>query len=333
MMKTAALTLVFFCQALVGGVAGAAPGKHPAMLTNVKEMVDCKVAGQETWKRAGLMALLAPGDLLRTGSGSAATVVFFADGHMEKVPAGVTVRVQQAQLQPLGGGLKRLSVPASGRTPAGAANAILVLKGGGTFKAVGPSAAGRYGAVGMRHTGDPQLLSPLPQKTRSDRPEFAWTPVEGADLYEVCAEDQHGKVLLKRQTTGTRLPYPPELPALARNAGCRWSVEARAGAHVLARNNGEFHVLAARSVAALARQEVAVRQQLVPGDTTAPILLARLHMDFGLCGEAIEQLERAVAINPEDPGLHEELAHLHSYVGNTLAAQKATERAAALRRN
>lgn len=330
-MRTACFALVFLCLNLVSRETCAASEKSRAMLTNIVGTVEWKGAEGTVWKRATLMALLGTGDVLRTGEASSATVVFFTDSHLERIPPKATVRVRAMQLQPLGD-MKRISVPSLEKVPPAGRTAILVQKGGPVFKAISQTAAGRYGAVGIRATGEPILLSPLRPKTRSNRPLFAWAAVEGADTYEVRLEDRQGKVLFQRETADAQLAYPEELPPLVRNAGYRWQVQAKAGGKALARNSTEFHVLAAQSVATLSQQEAAIKRSVPSGrDTTVHILLARLYMDYGLCAEAIQQLEEAVAINPSDPALHEELVPLYEYVGHGLAAQKAAERAAKLR--
>ena len=94
---------------------GGADSSRPAMLTSIRGSVEVIEKGASTWKKPGLMALLNTGDTLRTGQGAAATVVFFQDGHREKMCPQTVAEVHANALRPIGG--KRVVVPRGGRSP------------------------------------------------------------------------------------------------------------------------------------------------------------------------------------------------------------------------
>lgn len=304
----------------------AAGNSHPAMLTHREGPVEVKRAGQTKWAKATLMALLGPGDALRAGKDANAVVVFFHDGHREKLLPDTTATVRPTLLQPVGG--SRVHAPDNGK-PSRAAGGVVVFKGGQKLTALGQSAAGRYGAVGIRDLGYPTLLSPLAPKIRTDRPLFAWTAVAGADTYLLRVMEEDGELLFERQWPRTHLQFPPDVAAVKPQVRYIWSVEARAEGKTLARRQGEFVLLAPASIRQLEREEEAVRRlpPAAPGETTGPILLARLYARYGLTNEAIGALESAVALNPNDAGIHEELGHLYQYAGRSIDARRHLARA------
>lgn len=305
---------------------------RPAMLTSIAGGVEVKAKGSAAWKKAGLMALLNAGDTLRTGKGSAATVVFFSDGHREKMRPETVASVQTTGLQLAGGG-KRVVVPRGGKEPSLPSKAVIVLQGGSKLQVSGVALAGRAGAVGIRELTDLCLLSPLGQKIRSGKPSFAWTTVAGADAYRLVVKSDAGKTVLERRLTETRLAYPKGVPALEPRILYTWSVEALAGDQPLAKREARFGVLAPSSTAGLRQEEIPLKRiaDADARDTTGPILLSRLYLQYGLAGDAIQQLERATALAPDEPSVHEELGTLYRSVGWEAAAQRQLQRAQELR--
>lgn len=310
---------------------GGADSSRPAMLTSIRGSVEVIEKGASTWKKPGLMALLNTGDTLRTGQGAAATVVFFQDGHREKMCPQTVAEVHANALRPIGG--KRVVVPRGGKEPALPTKAVIALQGGAKLRLGGAGLAGRPGAVGVRGLTELCLLSPLGSKLRSGRPTFAWTTVAGADAYRIVVKEPSGTVALERRLTQARLPYPSDLPALRPGVLYSWSVEALAGDQPVAQAGSRFGVLAPESLARLRQEETALRSvaEAEIGDTTGPILLSRLYQEYGLAGDAIQQLERAISLAPEEPSLHEELGELCRVVGWETAAQRHLQRAGELR--
>lgn len=331
-MKRAMRVLWAGCLVLGQAAVLSADTSRPAMLTSIGGTVEVKEKGAAAWKKAGLMALLNAGDALRTGKGSAATVVFFKDGHREKLRAETMASVQAAGLQVSGGG-KRIVVPRGGKEPQVPAKAVIVLQGGTKLQVSGVANAGRAGAVGIRELTDLCLLSPLGAKIRSGKPSFAWTTVAGADAYRLVVKTDSGKTVLERRLTETRLSYPKGTPALEPRILYSWSVEALAGEQSLAKREARLGVLAPSSAARLQQEERPLKQisDADARDTTGPILLSRLYLQYGLSSDAIQQLERATALVPDEPSLHEELGYLYRAVGWEAAAQRQLQRAEELR--
>ncbi len=307
---------------------------RPAMLTSAQGSVEVKPAGGSAWQRASLMMLLQVGDTLRTGKSSGAVVVFFGSGHRERLLPETTAAVQAAGMRP-GAGAKRVPERAGAAPPARAC--VVFGKAARKVAVSGTSAAGRYGAVGLRVIPpagpDLALLAPLKPKSRSVKPAFLWAAVEGADFYQVRIADAEGKALLDRRLAQPCLPFPKEMAPLRRGALYTWSVAAMAGDQELVRRSISFRVLAARSLARLENEEARLRRLSDgPRDTTAPVLLSRLYMEYGLCDEAIDQLEHAAVLSPNEPTLHEELGHLYRYVAREAAAARQFARAEELRK-
>lgn len=310
------LGALLWCLGIVAAPLGPAAPADVAMLTSLQGTVAVRRAGQSGWRAASLMALLNPGDAIRTGARSAATLIFFADGHREKLLAGTSGTVMPTALRPLRGS-RRVPITAGQREPSGSGR-ILVFPGSQPLTAGYVSAAGRPGAVALR--ADLALLSPTGHRVRPGRPDLRWTDRDGADAYRLRIfrqGEEPPQEVVSLETNVAGAPYPQSAPALQAGATYRWELEALSQGIVVARASGELTVLDAEADQALRREEAHLLEmaRTLPEETTAPVLLAALYTQHGLYGEAIEQYRRVLAQRPRDRGVHFELGWLCRHVG------------------
>ncbi len=298
------------------GAAQAASGAAPAMLTNAQGTVEVRRAGQARGQAASLMALLRAGDQVRTGSAATASLVFFADGHREQLLAASAGTVTASTLKPLPGS-RRVTVASGGRAPTGSGR-ILVFRGGPKLAAGYSSAAGRAGAIALR--AEVTLLSPLGPTIRERRPALRWSGRDDADLYRVrlfARGQEPPREVFALETPQTQAAYPEGAPDLEPGTEYAWEIEPCSQGIPLPKSSGTFRLLDARSCQQLERDEAPLRAlaRTAPRDATAPLLLASLCTKHDLLGEAIAHYRRALALRPDDPGIHFELGWLCRHVG------------------
>jgi hypothetical protein len=305
--------------ALLAGAAGERPAV--AMVLKVQGQ-PTRTRNQGTPQRLWVMDRLHAGDrLVVPPAGS--LLLFFDDGHKERVLPGRTVTVTVRGCDP-GDAVERLKDPRLPRRAlAGLRDELHAGRMGGASLRGGPGKASL------------PVLTPLPGSVvLTGRPDLSWPAVPGAEGYAVqLATGPAGpeEVRLWRvETKENHLPFPEKQPAL-KEFEHRWAVTARL-------KGGEDKQVVDPGVATFTvalpseRKLLAALKPLAQSSDVADLLLAASTYESRKAyGEALRLYERLAGLLPREPCLQEALANYYERAGRHDAAQKARERARALR--
>jgi hypothetical protein len=297
-----------------------AAAERPAVATVLKTG-DGPTKGKS--QRLNLADRLPAGERLAVPPGGHLLLLFDKDGHKEQVLPG-----------------RRVTVTAEGCEPADAVERVKEIR------LPPPLLRGLREGLRWGHTGGAHLrngpgkaplpmLTPVPGATvLTDRPTLTWPDVPGSEGYAVqllTGPDGPEQIRLWRvETKDNRLPFPEKQPALKEFVH-RWAVTARLKGGV-EKQVVDPHV--ARFTVALPSQRklLASTKPLEQGDDPADLLLAALTYEaYNAHGEALRLYERLAALLPREPNLQEALGNYYERAGRHDAAQKARERARALR--
>lgn len=137
------------------------------------------------------------------------------------------------------------------------------------------------------------LASPLGTGIASDRPQFEWRPLAGADRYVVTVFDERANEVTRSQPT-SELTWTPAQP-LARDRTYIWQVTATHGAETIVAPAApappaRFHVIDGKTAGMLRRLEA--------DRPTSHLLLGVLNAQAGVIDAAVEHLERVPETDP-----------------------------------
>jgi hypothetical protein len=290
------------------------PPPAVAMVLTTKGDITLEQEGAKP-RRLGAGEMLRPGDRLSAGSAAEALLLFWEEERQER-------------LMPKA----RAIVGAKGCTPADAVERVegkklpaAQLDG---LRHLAPS--GRRAGSDLRRDRlptAPQRVMPLYDATvLTNRPTFAWQPVEKADRYRVELWSGNGQRRIWRTTTtDARLDYPPKEAALKPGVEYSWRVRAQKGEDedLGAVVDGKFSTATNPEA-----QELAALKPLVAGGEEADLLLAAVaYEDHGVYGEALAVYEQLVAKRPEEANYQVALANYYERAGRTKEAEAAREKA------
>ena len=164
--------------------------------------------------------LLRPGDGVSAGQGGNVTVVFVADGHLEKLTEGASITVAETGGADAKGKVERLPTSLSEPNLQAFRDKIRGGRiGGGVFRAdeaPRPAVAPVDGTV-----------------VATAQPAFRWPPAPGAASYRLellsGAATTAEKVLWSRTTKNPELSFPDDATPLTRGLRYRWRVSAVGG--------------------------------------------------------------------------------------------------------
>jgi hypothetical protein len=169
----------------------------------------------------------------------------------------------------------------------------------------GPDVGRRSAAVRIRAAGQPLRLSPQNDDvTVHDHTVLRVQPEDGRRI-RVEVEDEKGSVLFVQQTTARRIEVPPGILEPGRRYW--WSVRTLDAFGPSAHAAADFTTLGPEDRA----RRQALRGHLEPTDDPLTLaFLAEIDHRLGLVEEALEDLERAVALCPPDLPLRARLEEL-----------------------
>jgi hypothetical protein len=267
-------------------------------------------------------AVLRPGDHLRAEAGGEAVVVFFKDGHRERLKPG-----------------REATVGGKGCTPAGAVERVsaarLSAPAQESLRTLAPSAGAALS--GPRDAGDPASARP-PRVTPlfgaavlTGRPELSWPMVEKAEGYRVellsGVERRPDRPLWQATTKEMRLTYPAKEKPLECGRVYRWQVRPLSGGVPGEPSlRSRFQVLTEEEAA-----ELAGLKPLVDSKSADDWLLAAvLYEAHGVSDEVLRLCERLEKARPGQPAFPRILATYYERAGRPDLAEAARERAAKL---
>jgi hypothetical protein len=266
-------------------VAGSAAGSV-AVVTRVEGSCQVRVA-TSTPRVLALFDWLDRGAVITPDKGAKVTLALL-DGRRFEVTGEVTL--QEDGLRGSEGSVRALeAVPALPRVVALA----------------GPDVGRRSAAVRIRAAGQPLRLSPQNDDvTVHDHTVLRVQPEDGRRI-RVEVEDEKGSVLFVQQTTARRIEVPPGILEPGRRYW--WSVRTLDAFGPSAHAAADFTTLGPEDRA----RRQALRGHLEPTDDPLTLaFLAEIDHRLGLVEEALEDLERAVALCPPDLPLRARLEEL-----------------------
>ena len=288
----------------------ASAGDPVAILTEIKPgqgEVRVKLAAEAGWKAPLPLLSLRAGDQLRA-TGNATAVLLLIGG-----PGTVTVSVAnspytaQAPAAPSAGG--------SGRTPGLVANLGRIL--------AGKKKELTYVPLAVRSVKQPPLLlSPREGKLLMS-PVLEWA---GSDRlrYTIRVLGPQGMVWEQGNLPRGPLPYPPAAPRLLPGVAYRWELEARD----FAPQRGQFTILRPQEIAKVRESLDALAPSALSGypKNTVTLMRAGFLFEQELYAEARNELQVAIAADPDEPSLHLMLGHVYERTGlKALAAEEFDE--------
>jgi hypothetical protein len=155
---------------------------------------------------------------------------------------------------------------------------------------------GPPGAVRLRGT-DIGGLRPYHTVVASAPVTFSFQAVRDASRYAVEIEDDHGRVVLRREVDTAELTVPAG--TLAPGAAYHWTVQTLDKVGTVARGASRFTTLSEEE----GRRRDALRQALASQGTADEALLAEVDRRLGLYPEALRGFRAALAQHPGDPAI------------------------------
>jgi hypothetical protein len=271
-------------------------------------------------RRLGAMDLLRPGDQIRAAAKAEAVMVFFADGHRERLKPKAEATVGE-----------------KGCTPAGAVETQKAVKlPPAHLRSLRELARSGRAAVGVPRgdaPDDPQVVIPMfGAVVLTDHPALSWPPAAKAKDYEVQLlsgpEGKSQRVIWKATTKETRLCYPEKREVLGHAKLYRWRVIARMGEdkeETVVKS--KFHVATKGECAKLASLKPLIESK----DSTDLLLAAATYEAHGVHDEVLALYQRVAKLVPEEPNFQVALANYYERAGRKELAREARERAQALR--
>lgn len=254
-------------------------------------------------RRASFGFTLERGDRVVVAPGASATV-YLSDGNVIELAERSTVTI---------GG----RVAPSSKVGPGAGLSGGVYSQVSRFVTGGSRQSGLVAMSAMRGGEErtPFLDGPRQTDLLTDRPTFAWRPVEGASRYRVSVSGDQGEVW-RREVVANGLEYPADVPALARDADYLWKVEAIGARGPFRDESSVFHVLSEGAASSVRVDLSHIAESAGGANSPATHYLAgsylsgrRLYLD---ASAHFEQLGR---ISPDSPAPHEALGNVYRAIG------------------
>jgi hypothetical protein len=252
--------------------------------------------------------LLRAGDSLRAAAEGEARIVFFHDGHRERLKPGA-----------------RATVGATGCTPAEAVEPLPGKKpSAANLESLRGLARSERAAVRVAYMR--MLKSPLEgSRVVTLTPRFSWMQAARGASYQVELRTGDGKTTLWKATTQQWiLLYPEQQKPLEYGRSYRWLVTTRlpaGGTKQVA--SGRFQVVTKAEA-----EQLALVRPLAKSDDLRHLLVAAATYDaYGAYDEAMSLFDRLAHSCPDEAHFQRVLAAYHERAGDKVAAQRARERA------
>lgn len=264
-----------------------------------------KPAGEAEWKVSMPLLSLRSGDQVRATRNATAVLMFTGGQGTLTVSAGNSPYTVQA---PPAGATR-------GKTPELVANLSRIL--------MGKRKELTYVPLAVRSVKQPPLLlSPRDGKLLGP-PVLEWA---GSDRsrYTVRLFGPQGLVWEQANLPRVPLPYPVSAPQLRPGMLYRWELETRDSPA----QQGQFTILPPVEIAPIRQTLTALDPAGLPGypKNTVTLMRAGFLFEQELYTEARNELQAAIAADPDEPSLHLMLGHVYERTGLTgLAAEEFDE--------
>jgi hypothetical protein len=293
--------------------ATAAEAEPAAMVLTCKGLVTLEHGGAPA-KKLAVMMMLRAGDRLRAADQGEVLLMFFADGHRERVRPGSQVTVASTGSNPAEVVSRVVGPALSAPNLAG-------------LRELGQSA--RTGGATLRSLPDTPPLQPLyGAAVLTDRPSFAWSaaPAESymVQLFTDAAEPRQRRAVWQVRTRTPRLSYPSAEKSLHPGQAYYWRV-------VPLYRDKQGEPLCESRLLVLPRARQLALACLEPlrtsGDGDDLAFVATVYEAFEVHDEALAVCERLLQARPRDAEVLLKLAGYYDFAGRTDEARQARSRA------
>lgn len=293
------------CLLVLGLLAGAGDDKAPAAMVLSASNASVIHPGETKLRSVSSMTLVLPGDQLQTKPTGEVLLVFFGDGHRERIKAETRVTVQTTGCTPATG----VDI-----VPGASMSAKQLV----SFRGLSPSA--RAGVLVFRAMIPTKTYRVQPIKwaaVPSTRPTLTWEPDPKSQKYQVQLfvyrfGEEKPEVLWQQDTSLPRLEYPSTEKPLVREETYRWKVvPVRDGKTAEPIVESHFSVLSADRLQALTDLE-----HLQKSDKAEDLfLIARLFESSHVFDQALPMFERLQKLLPDHVDVLRSLAYLYTQAG------------------
>lgn len=264
--------------------------------------------GPDKGRPVASMELLYAKDRLSAAPEGEARLVFFGDGHRERLKSAA-----------------RATVGAQGCTPAVAVDQLAGKKlSAANLESLRSLARSERAAVKVFYYR--MLRSPIDAaNVLTVTPRFSWLPAAQRASYQVELLSGDGKATLWKATTEEQiLFYPERRKPLEYGRSYCWRVTARlSGGGEKEVVRGRFQVLAKEEIDELAW----VKTLAESADPLQKLLAAATYDAHGVYDEALDLFDRLAHVYPNEAHFQRALAVYYERAGNQVMAQRARERA------
>jgi len=277
-----------------------------ALITEMRGEVLVKAARATEFKRATWGTQLYGGDVVRTSSNGAASILM-SNNSLIDLGSSSNITISEG----------RSALQSKSKTISGISSEPLTNLSGLTMRS---TAEGEVVALaGLRSIGaEPAIVqtTPVKSKIRSPRPTFSWQTNVPADKFKVELFDRKG-VVWTRETEGTNLEYPKAEKSLSRGQTYFWKIEALSPATSYEAGRVAFSIISDRNLAMVERLERNLRDSFADDLTGASFdfLAGTLYQQHGLLEESIAKFEAVAQRHPDSPTVYEVLGKLYRDVG------------------
>ena len=268
-----------------------------AIVYELKGKVSVLETNAKSWHKASLMKLLQAGDKVRVDKSSMAVIVFFSDGHGEKIssPGEVTIgektliaeqgkKLIIAQIPPD----KDLPLP---QTSNNMSDQIL----GVTYREV----------MMENETGTILTVNPS-MSIMTSTPSFKWVSVPESKEYQFKLIDENEQPVWQRTVVDNTLTYPPGEKPLELGKRYYWEVKAYMENKIIAMGFSSFDILTEKNIEEIRFLQKKFQNEVKkePSNKNLYVRMSVVYLENKLYDEALPLLRKLESMVPEDPTIH-----------------------------
>lgn len=297
-----------------------------AIIYEIKGNVSILESGGKTWHKASLMKLLQTGDKIKVDKSSMVVVVFFSDGHGEKITSPGEAKIgEKSLIAESRGKLIIAQLPPDKDLP---------------LPQTSNNMSDQILGVTMRCYEQPEsgtILTLNPSLgIMTVTPSFQWVSVPEAEEYKFKLIDENEHPLWQRTAAKNSLAYPADEKPLEWGRRYYWEVKAYRENRVIAMGFSAFDILTTKKI-----EEIKVLQEKFqsciekepkekfqngvkkdPANINLYVRMSVIYLENKLYDEALPLLLKLETMLPEDSGIHSWLGVVYQNKGMLVESEK-----------
>jgi hypothetical protein len=300
-MQTIKVALLLWIIAAAPSPGVAAQQNAVATMTGVRGLVEVRSRGEKPWRKVRETRQLFEGDALRVGRGGRTTL--FQPG----CPARV---LKEGDRLVVSASKRWLTGVSAQPLPAARHRSLLQL-----LSSTARSSRSQPTAVRPQQADTDLLLSPRGETVMDGRPTFAWREYAVGHRYQLdLYRDAVEEPIWNTESLAARVSYPEDRPPLAPGR-YQWQVYVNAPAGRLLAVDGAPFTVPDAATSQRIRADLESARALLPDGSTSNLPLVAALVTHRLYSAAETELQRGLALTPEDTELRRLLAHVHTLMG------------------